>query len=116
MTPYYADVADALNAGNTAPFIYSGWENTIVTTGLKMLDFIKGNATMEDVIRQLDEDQDSVVNNTPDVITTRYGSFRSGTARHAGSTLLLGYRQRPCAGLAEHMDPATPPVIRTTTA
>ena len=67
---YYADVADVLNAGNTAPFIYSGWENTIVTTGLKMLDFIKGNAAMEDVIRQLDEDQDSVVNNTPDVITT----------------------------------------------
>ena len=67
---YYADIADALNAGNTAPFIYSGWENTIVTTGLKMLDFIKGDATMEDVIRQMDEDQDSVVNNTPDVITT----------------------------------------------
>ena len=42
---YYADIADALNAGNTAPFIYSGWENTIVTTGLKMLDFMKGNAT-----------------------------------------------------------------------
>lgn len=41
-----------------------------MTTGLKMLDFMKGNATMEDVIRQLDEDQDSVVNNTPDVITT----------------------------------------------
>ena len=67
---YYADIADALNAGNTAPFIYSGWENTIVTTGLKMLDFMKGNATMEDVVRQLDEDQDSVVNNTPDTITT----------------------------------------------
>ena len=67
---YYADIADALNAGNTAPFIYSGWENTIVTTGLKMLDFMKGNATIEDVIRQLDEDQDSVVNNTPDTITT----------------------------------------------
>ena len=41
-----------------------------MTTGLKMLDFMKGNATMEDVIRQLDEDQDSVVNNTPDTITT----------------------------------------------
>ena len=67
---YYADVADVLNAGNTAPFIYSGWENTIVTTGTKMLDFIKGDATMEDVIRQMDEDQDSVVNNTPDPITT----------------------------------------------
>ena len=25
---------------------------------------------MEDVVRQLDEDQDSVVNNTPDTITT----------------------------------------------
>lgn len=67
---YYADIANALNAGNTAPYIYSGWENTVVTTGNKMLDFIKGNATMEDVIRQLDEDQDSVVNNTPDTITT----------------------------------------------
>ena len=67
---YYADVANALNAGNTVPYIYSGWENTVVTTGNKMLDFIKGNATMEDVIRQLDEDQDSVVNNTPDTITT----------------------------------------------
>ena len=22
---YYADIADTLNAGNTAPFIYSGW-------------------------------------------------------------------------------------------
>ena len=49
---YYADIADALNAGNTAPFIYSGWENTIVTTGLKMLDFIKGNATMEELSQQ----------------------------------------------------------------
>ena len=67
---YYADIANALNAGNTAPFIYSGWENTVVTTGNKMLDFMKGNATMEDVIRQLDEDQDSVVNNTPELITT----------------------------------------------
>ena len=67
---YYADVADVLNAGNTAPFIYSGWENTVVTTGTKMLDFIKGDATMEDVIRQMDEDQDSVVNNPPDTITT----------------------------------------------
>ena len=104
---YYADVADALNAGNTAPFIYSGWENTIVTTGLKMLDFMKGNATMEDVIRQLDEDQDSVVNN-------RYHHHRhrrtfAGGLRHAGGSLLCtGYRQRPCAGLAEHLDPRQP--------
>ena len=38
-----------------------------MTTGLKMLDFIKGNATMEDVIRQLDEDQDSCLLYTLDV-------------------------------------------------
>ena len=29
---YYGDIADAINAGNTAPLIYSGWENTLVTT------------------------------------------------------------------------------------
>ena len=68
---FQEDDAGAFTHDETiAVFIYSGWENTIVTTGLKMLDFIKGNATMEDVIRQLDEDQDSVVNNTPDTITT----------------------------------------------
>ena len=67
---YYADIADALNAGNTAPFIYSGWENTIVTTGNKMLEFMKGEATIDDVIRQIDKDQDKIVNDTPDVITT----------------------------------------------
>ena len=106
---YYADIADTLNAGNTAPFIYSGWENTFVTTGLKMLDFMKGNATMEDVIRQLDEDQDSVVNNTPGCHHYRYGGAFAAGLRHAGRPLLCtGYRQRPCAGLAEHMDPRQP--------
>ena len=67
---YYADIADALNAGNTTPLIYSGWENTIVTTGTKMLDFMRGDASIEEVIAQLDSDQDKVVNNTPDIITT----------------------------------------------
>ena len=67
---YYTDIADALNFGSTAPFIYSGWENTIVTTGNKMLDFMRGDATIDEVIAQLDGDQDKVVNNTPDLITT----------------------------------------------
>ncbi len=31
---YYADIANALNAGNTAPFIYSGWNRTIQTVAL----------------------------------------------------------------------------------
>ena len=106
---YYADIADTLNAGNTAPFIYSGWENTFVTTGLKMLDFMKGNATMEDVIRQLDEDQDSVVEQHPGCHHYRYGGAFAAGLRHAGRPLLCtGYRQRPCAGVAEHMDPRQP--------
>ena len=67
---YYSDIVDDLNAGSTAPFIYSGWENTIVTTGTKMLDFMRGDASMEEVIAQLDGDQPKVVNNTPDIITT----------------------------------------------
>ena len=61
---YYADISDFINAGNTTPFIYSGWENTIVNTGTKMLEF------MQDKADQLDEDQDSVVNNQPEVFTT----------------------------------------------
>ena len=35
---YYGDIAEAINAGNTAPLIYTGWENTLVTTGTKMLE------------------------------------------------------------------------------
>ena len=67
---YYGDIADEINAGNTAPFIYAGWENTLVTTGTKMLEFINDRATIEDVVKQLDEDQNRVVNNKPEVITT----------------------------------------------
>ena len=67
---YYADISDFINAGNTTPFIYSGWENTIVTTGTKMLEFMQDKASIKDVADQLDEDQDRVVNNQPEVFTT----------------------------------------------
>lgn len=59
-----------INAGNTTPFIYAGWENTIVNTGNKMLEFMQDKASIKDVSDQLDEDQDRVVNNQPEVITT----------------------------------------------
>ncbi len=59
-----------INAGNTTPFIYSGWENTIVNTGTKMLEFMQDQASIKDVADQLDQDQNSVVNNQPEVITT----------------------------------------------
>ena len=67
---FYADISDFINAGNTTPFIYSGWENTIVNTGTKMQEFMQDKASIKDVADQLDEDQDSVVNNQPEVITT----------------------------------------------
>ena len=67
---YYGDISDAINAGNTAPFIYSGWENTLVTTGTKMLEYMQDKASLEDVVKQLEDDQESVVNNKPEVITT----------------------------------------------
>ena len=67
---YYGEIADVINAGSTAPFIYSGWENTIVTTGNRMLDFIKGEAGIEDVIDQLENDQALVVNQQPEIYTT----------------------------------------------
>ena len=67
---FYADISDMINAGNTTPFIYAGWENTIVNTGNKMLEFMQDKASIKDVSDQLDEDQDRVVNNQPEVITT----------------------------------------------
>ena len=62
---FYADISDMINTGNTTPFIYAGWENTIVNTGNKMLEFMQEKASIKDVSDQLDEDQDSVVNNQP---------------------------------------------------
>ena len=67
---YYGEIADEINAGNTAPFIYAGWENTLVNTGYRMLEYLQDQATLEDVMDQLDIDQDAVVNNRPEIITT----------------------------------------------
>lgn len=67
---YYGDIADEINTGNTALLIYAGWENAMVNTGNRMLEYLQDQATLEDVVDQLDTDQDSVVNNKPEVITT----------------------------------------------
>ena len=54
---YYSDVAEELNSGHTAPFIYSGWDELIVPVGNKMLDYVKNQATLQDVIDCVDEGQ-----------------------------------------------------------
>ena len=60
---YYADVLDELNSGHTANFIYSGWENIVVPLGEEMIAYIKGEATLDDVVRCFDENQHLITDN-----------------------------------------------------
>lgn len=57
---YYANMIDDLNAGHTANFIYSGWENVAVVLGEKMIDYTCGRATLDDVIQCFDDSQSAV--------------------------------------------------------
>ena len=61
---YYADIEEQLNTGETAPFIYSGWENIIVAAGSEMIDYIQNEASLEDVVRIFDENQYLLQDNT----------------------------------------------------
>ena len=67
---YYADVLDELNSGHAAAFIYSGWENIIVPLGETMVEYIKGNATSEDVIKAFDDNQHLITENKVTSYTT----------------------------------------------
>ena len=67
---YYADVLEELNSGHTASFIYSGWENIVVPVGETMIEYIKGNASVDDVIRAFDDNQSLITENKVDNYTT----------------------------------------------
>ena len=67
---YYKPVEDALYNGLTAPFLYSGWENIIVPIGDVGLEYIRGNATLEQLIRAIDDNQHLLWNNTSAACTT----------------------------------------------
>lgn len=54
---YYNDIKDDINAGYTAPFIYTGWENVVIPCGEEMLSFICGDAQLNDVINSIDDNQ-----------------------------------------------------------
>lgn len=56
-TSYYKQVEDELNAGMTAPFLYVGWDNLIVPIGETVLDYIKGKATLDDIVNAFDDNQ-----------------------------------------------------------
>ena len=67
---YYYTVMDELNSGHTANFIYTGWENILVEVGQTMIDFVKGNATLDDVVRCFDENQYRITEDEPISYTT----------------------------------------------
>ena len=69
-TSYYQPVADALYNGQTAPFIFSGWEDIIVAVGNAGIDYICGSATLEDLIAAFDDNQVLICNNTDESYTT----------------------------------------------
>ena len=52
---YFADILDQVNAGYTAPFIYSGWENMIVADGNAMISFIRGETGLDELTVALDD-------------------------------------------------------------
>lgn len=60
---FYVDILGKLNSGHTANFIYSGWENAVVPLGEKMIDFICGNATVDEVIQCFDDSQKAITDN-----------------------------------------------------
>ena len=57
---YYSEALDDLNHGHTAPFIYAGWDDVIVPIGNTMLDYIRNEATLQDVIDCIDENQSTL--------------------------------------------------------
>lgn len=69
-TNYYKDNEVNLNKGLTAPFIYAGWENMVVPIGNVALDYIRGDATVEDLMNVFDESQSLGKDNSSSVYTT----------------------------------------------
>lgn len=67
---YYIDMLDELDNGHTANLIYSGWENLALPVGEKVISYIKGSDTLDDVIQSVDENQHLVTDNDVEIYTT----------------------------------------------
>lgn len=81
---YYTDIMDDINAGYTAPFIYSGWENVIVPYGDEMLKYIGGEATLDDVIDCIDDNQHLLTDEVPAFTTATETISTEGCAKITG--------------------------------
>lgn len=69
-TYYSEEVLEQINAGYTAPFVYAGWENTLADDGNKMLDFIRGEADLDELIATVDDNQKLIADNSDQLVTT----------------------------------------------
>ncbi len=67
---FYKPIEDALNSGYVAPYIYPGWENMVVPVGEKMFSFMKGECKIEDVVKEIDDSQHLLSDNSERVYTT----------------------------------------------
>ena len=67
---YFSAIENELNSGMTAPFIYSGWENVVVPIGSAMLSYIQDEASLDDLVRTIDESQILISDNSASVLTT----------------------------------------------
>lgn len=67
---YYYDIQEELNTGHTANFIYAGWENMVVPLGNEMIEFVKGEVSLDDVIAFMDDNQHLLTDNDVAIYTT----------------------------------------------
>lgn len=74
---YYADIVGDLNAGMTAPFIYSGWDNAVVSIGNAGIDFIRGKSTLEQFEKAIDDSQKLLEDNSDQSYTTVAEEFNT---------------------------------------
>lgn len=67
---YYKPVETELYNGQTAPFIYCGWDDLIVPVGNVAIDYICGKATLAQLIRAFDDNQYLLRNDSDTFYTT----------------------------------------------
>ena len=69
-TNIYKDIEEKLNSGESAPFIYSGWEDLIVPIGETVISYMQGDKELADIEATLDDNQHLLKDNTETIYTT----------------------------------------------
>lgn len=64
-SPYH-EVMREINSGHSAPLIYNGWNSYIADFGLKIQDWMKGNARKETILPYLNDLQNRVIHESVD--------------------------------------------------